>query len=270
MAVQSDRSSGRSGKLPQRMDIIWLGIVSFFTDVSSEMIFPIIPLFLTSILNANMAIVGTIEGVAESSAAFLKLFSGWLSDRMKRKKPLIFIGYGMSTLFKPMLALATSWIHVLIVRVADRIGKGIRTSPRDAMIAAYTDSNKNMRGRYFGIHKALDTSGAVLGTLIASLLLWLLSGYSENTAYRTIFWLSLIPGLIAVALIHLKVREPEAKNAGSKNIKGSSDTNNHKIRLSFSLRGFSSNFKRFLLVILLFNLAAFSYSLSKNPTTTSQ
>src|SRR3989338_4842248 len=150
-------------------NVIKLGWVSFFTDVSSEMIFPILPIFLTTVLKANMAVVGIIEGIAESTSSILKLFSGWLSDKLKRKKILVFSGYGISIFTKPILALATSWWHVLFVRFFDRVGKGIRTAPRDALIAAST--TKGSRGKSFGIHRMMDTLGAVVGTLIAFLLL---------------------------------------------------------------------------------------------------
>src|SRR3989344_7964882 len=143
-----------------KKNVWYLGLVSFFTDVSSEMIFPILPLFLTTVLKANMAVVGLIEGIAESTSSLLKLFSGIIADKFGKKKPLIILGYSLSAITKPLLAIATSWTHVLGVRVADRIGKGIRTAPRDALIAASV--NEKDRGKSFGLHRTMDASGAVL------------------------------------------------------------------------------------------------------------
>ncbi len=225
--------------------MIWLGLVSFFTDISSEMIFPIVPIFLTSVLNANMAVVGLIEGIAESTSAILQLASGWLSDKLKKRKALVFAGYAFSTVTKPFLAFASVWWHVLVIRFADRVGKGVRTAPRDALIAA--SSKKSERGRYFGLHRMLDTSGAIIGTLIASLLLAAIS-YSEST-FRTIFLLSAIPGLIALAIILLKVKET-----------GKADARKKPARLTLKISGFSRDYKMFLFVIGLFNLAHFSYA----------
>lgn len=176
-----------------------LGFVSFLTDVSSEMILPLLPLFLVNVLGAEKSIVGLIEGVADSTASVLKVFSGWFSDRIKKRKPLVFFGYSLSTITKPFLAFATLWYHVLIVRFADRVGKGVRTTPRDALIADSCD--RGMRRKAFGYHRTMDTLGAVVGPLIAySLLL--------SLGYRNIFLLSTIPGAISVLLI-LSVREAE-------------------------------------------------------------
>jgi len=224
-------------KTDDKKNVMKLGWVSFFTDVSSEMIFPILPLFLTTVLKANMAVVGLIEGIAESTAAILKLFSGLLSDRIKKRKLLVFIGYGLSTFTKPLLAVATTWTHVLGVRFFDRVGKGVRTSPRDALIAASVTEKE--RGKYFGIHRALDTSGAIVGTLIAALLLYL---FVNN--YRLIFWLSLVPGLIALLII-LKVKEVKVEK--SKNMK-------------FNFKALNPNLKMFLIAVIVFNLAHFSYA----------
>ena len=150
-------------------NVIWLGVVSLLTDISSEMLFPIIPLFLTIVLKANMAVIGFIEGIAEGLSAFLKLVAGIVSDRFKHKKLLTIIGYSSSALAKPFLALATIWPHVLIVRILDRIGKGIRTTPRDALIAASVKDSE--RGKYFGLHRTMDSIGAVIGVLIVTALL---------------------------------------------------------------------------------------------------
>lgn len=225
-----------------KKNVWWLGLVSFFTDVSSEMIFPILPIFLTTVLNANMAVIGLIEGIAESTASLLKLFSGWLADKLKRKKSLVLIGYSLSGLTKPILALATSWWHVLAVRVADRIGKGIRTSPRDALIAASVSQSE--RGKFFGIHRMLDTLGAIIGTMLASLLLFL---FVNQQPFKLIFWLSLIPGLIAVGLIIFKVKEKV-------------DVSPVKKTVSLNIKNLNPNYKKFVFIIGLFGLANFSYA----------
>src|SRR3989339_621729 len=152
-----------------KKNVWYMGFTSFFTDVSSEMIFPILPLLLTTVLNANMAVVGLIEGIAESVSSLLKLISGWISDKFGKKKPLIIAGYSLSTITKPILAIATNRTHVLGVRVADRIGKGVRTAPRDALIAASVKEKD--RGKSFGLHRTMDTAGAIVGTLISFLIL---------------------------------------------------------------------------------------------------
>lgn len=186
-----------------------LGIVSLFMDVSSEMIVPLMPIFLNDVLKASKVSIGLIEGVAESTASLLKVFSGWFSDRIGKRKPLIFWGYSLSVLSRPLLAGATSWLGVLIYRFTDRVGKGIRTPPRDALIADVTES-KNM-GRAFGFHRAMDTIGAVLGPAIAFGIL----AISSNNM-RLVFWLSIIPGILAIGTIAIFVKDvlkkaPEAK-----------------------------------------------------------
>src|SRR3989338_4439745 len=149
---------------------IWLlGFTSFFQDMSSEMIFPILPIFLSSVLGANMAVIGLIEGIAESFASLMKFFSGLLSDKLKKRKPIIIVGYSISAISKPFLSIATHWGHVLAVRLSDRTGKGFRDAPRDALIADSTV--KKERGAYFGLHRTLDTAGPIAGTLLAVLLL---------------------------------------------------------------------------------------------------
>ena len=223
-------------------NVWYMGLTSFFTDVSSEMIFPILPLFLTTVLNANMAVVGLIEGVAESASALLKLISGWVSDKLGKKKPLIILGYSLSTLTKPVLAIATHWTHVLGVRFFDRVGKGIRTTPRDALIAASV--NKKDRGKSFGLHRALDSAGAIFGTLIAFFILQRFFGNTAD-ALRLIFWLSFIPGLIAVLILIFGVKE-----VGGKANK----------KFAFDFKNLNPDLKKFLLVIAFFSLANFSYA----------
>jgi MFS family permease len=207
-------------------NIFRLGLTSFFTDISSEMIFPVLPLFLVTVLNARIA-------------ALLKLASGWFSDKIGKKKPLVVGGYSLSTITKPMLAMATHWGHVLGVRLFDRVGKGVRDPPRDALIAASV--KKKVRGRSFGLQRAMDTAGAIIGTLIA---FYILQRYLGE-AFRIIFWLSFIPGVIAVLILVFGVKEV-----------------NHKIRkrLKVSFKHNSPLLNKFLFVMSLFSLANFSYA----------
>ncbi|WP_379970471.1 MFS transporter [Ectobacillus sp. sgz5001026] len=180
--------------------ILVLGFVSLFTDLSSNMIVPILPLYLTAVLHVNVSSIGIIEGIAESTASILKLFSGWLTDRLGKRKLLLFLGYGLSNLTKPFFALSGSWSQVLFVRFSDRFGKGIRTSPRDALLADST--TKEERGKAFGFRRAMDALGAALGPLVAFAILAM---YAGN--YRLVFWLSAIPGILAVVLILLFIKE---------------------------------------------------------------
>jgi len=178
-----------------------LAVVSFFTDVSSEMIYPLLPAFLTTALGASASFVGAIEGAAESTAALLKLASGWWSDRVRRRKPLVVLGYAIASAVRPLVAIARSASQVLAIRVTDRIGKGIRNSPRDALIADSVDPS--IRGRAFGFHRGADHAGGVVGPLLAfALIQW------WHLPLRTVFWLAVVPGAIAVAAVIFGVREP--------------------------------------------------------------
>jgi MFS family permease len=181
-------------------NVFFAGLVSFFMDVSSEMVYPLVPVFLSSVLGVNKAVIGLIEGVAESTASLLKLGSGWLSDRLGRRKALMEVGYGTSALSRVGLALAGTWVQVLMVRFVDRFGKGVRTAPRDAIVAE--SSSPAELGRSFGFHRAMDQFGAVVGPGLAFLFLAASPG-----AYRTVFLLSVIPGLIAVLIIVLFIQE---------------------------------------------------------------
>lgn len=184
---------------------VWvLGFVSLLTDISSEMIHSVLPLFLVSVLGANILTVGIIEGIAEATASVLKIFSGALSDYLGHRKGLAVFGYGLSTFVKPLFAVATSPTGVLIARFGDRIGKGIRVAPRDALVADST--NPEVRGAAYGLRQSLDTIGAFLGPLAA----FALMAASKNN-FRLVFWLALIPGFLAVALLIAGVREPRAK-----------------------------------------------------------
>ena len=214
-------------------NVFFIGLVSFFMDVSSEMIYPLVPLFLTSVLGMNMSMVGLIEGIAESTASLLKVFSGWLSDKTRRRKGLMLAGYGISTLSRPIMAMAGSWPQVLSARFTDRLGKGFRTAPRDAIIAESVQSTHLARA--FSFHRAMDTLGAVVGPGIAFLLLGIF-----NNNYRAVFWLSMVPGIIAVLLIvfFIQDRKPAPVSPTA------------RPRLSFSQ--FDWKMKSFLAIALLF------------------
>lgn len=181
-------------------NVFFAGLVSFCMDVSSEMIYPLVPLFLANVLGVNKSMIGLIEGIAEATASLLKVFSGWLSDRIGQRKNLMIAGYAISTLSRPIIALAGVWQQVLAARFVDRLGKGIRTAPRDAIIAEATEASH--LGRAFSFHRAMDTMGAVVGPAIALLLLQL---YNYN--YQLVFWLSMIPGAAAVLIIFAFIKE---------------------------------------------------------------
>ena len=177
-------------------NVIRLGLVSFFADVSSEMLYPIIPIFLTAILGVPVAIVGIIEGAAEATASLLRTVSGRLSDLSGRRRPYVLAGYTLSAVAKPLLALAMGWPMVMVARVMDRFGKGVRASPRDALLADSVDAR--FRGRAFGWHRAMDTTGAVVGPLLALGLISLV-----HDQLRLVFLLSFIPAIIGAGLVLL-------------------------------------------------------------------
>ena len=211
-----------------------LGIVSFFTDISSEMIYPVIPLFLSSVLKATATSIGLIEGFAEATASLLKVFSGYLSDRIRRRKALILTGYTVSNVVKPLMGLSTRWWHVLVGRFLDRVGKGIRTSPRDALIAESTQSGAT--GMAFGFHRTLDTLGAILGPLTAYLILKF-----NSEGLRTIFYLTAIPGAIAIFVLIFFVREKHRAEATER-----------RTSQALSFRGFPAQFYILLVFTVIF------------------
>ena len=194
-------SDNASRRLPAT---VWaLGWVSFFTDVSTEIVYPLLPVFLTTVLGASMAFVGLVEGIAESTASLLKVASGWWSDRVLKRKPLMIAGYGLSALTRPLMALAATGGQVLGARFIDRIGKGIRTSPRDALLASSVDPAQ--RGAAFGVQRAMDNAGAVVGPLIAwSALHWLTSDF------RVLFWIATVPMIGAMGVLIFGAREQAA------------------------------------------------------------
>ena len=185
---------------------VWLlGWVSLFTDMATEMIYPLLPLFLTRTLGASAMSLGVIEGIAEAANSALKVFSGWLTDRSGQPKKLVLAGYGLSSAVRPLIGLVTSWPQVLALRFTDRLGKGIRSSPRDAMLARFAP--EATRGRVYGFHRAMDHAGAVAGPLIATAYLYF---YPE--AYRPLFMWTIVPGIVVIVLI---LRVPSARSAPS-------------------------------------------------------
>jgi MFS family permease len=186
-------------------NVIILGLCSLLTDISSEMVYPLIPLYLTGVLGATPAIVGIIEGLAESVASLLRVFSGYWSDRLQQRKLLTILGYSGSAIGKILLYVAGSWPLVLVSRLVDRFGKGIRTAPRDALIADSTDASK--RGSAYGLHRAMDASGATIGVILAYIFF-----VSLKDDFRGIFLLSVIPAVLGVLVLFF-VREKAAKPA---------------------------------------------------------
>ncbi len=227
-------------------NVFFLGLVSLLTDISSEMIFTIIPLFLLNVLGAAVSVVGIVGGVTEGADAIIRIFSGWFSDRIGKRKALAVTGYGLSTLVKPFMLLANSWVAVLGVRLGDRIGKGIRSSSRDALIADSLAAHE--RGRGFGFHRAMDTSGAVLGLAIGAVIVYLVQGGGINLQLKTYQWMviiGVIPAVLAVIVLLTLVREKKKESAtGAK----------AAFPLSGITKGFEKRYWFFLAVIAIFTL----------------
>lgn len=220
---------------------VWaLGLVSLCMDVSSEIIHALLPLFMTATLGLSVATVGLIDGIAEATANITKLFSGWLSDRSGRRKPLILLGYGLAGLSKPLFPLANGALPILGARFADRIGKGIRGAPRDALIADVTPAS--MRGRAFGLRQSLDTAGAAIGPLIALALMLLLAG-----DMRLVFWVAVVPAALAVLLVIFGVEDRTAEPGAERS----------PLRWS-ELGGLGRGFWLVVAVAVAFSLARFS------------
>jgi MFS family permease len=222
--------------------VIVLGIVSLFTDAASEMIYPLVPVYIAA-LGSGAILLGVIEGVAETTASMLKLVSGIISDKIGKRKLLVLIGYSVSSLVRPLTGIVTSAWQIILIRVSDRVGKGIRTAPRDALIASAVD--ESIRGRSYGFHRAMDSTGAVIGPLLAIvtlLILFLGFGLKDSlVALRWTFILAIIPGMLAIITLVLFVKESPPRKS------------NGKI-FSFSLKGFDKNFRNYLLIMILFTL----------------
>lgn len=235
-------------------NIFFLGLVSFLTDISSEMIFTLLPLFLANILGVATVIIGFIEGVADSTASLLKILSGWLSDKLKKRKSLAFIGYGLSTLAKPFMLIATTWGLVLGIKFTDRLGKGMRTAPRDALVADSVTAEE--RGRAFGFHRAMDTSGAAVGLIVASAVVFLSQRGSLELMRNTYQWLVLIGIIPAVLALFMFLFIHEAsKGSNQQNRSGSNKGQLHGDKnYRNSKAGFDNRFKLFLGIMFLFTL----------------
>ncbi|HEX7557285.1 MAG TPA: MFS transporter [Leptolinea sp.] len=221
---------------------VWaVGLTSFLMDVSSEMVINILPLFLANVLGVQTSIIGLIEGIAEATASIVKLFSGWLSDKMGGRKWLAVAGYGLSAVSKPFFYIASSWELIAGVRWADRIGKGIRTAPRDALVA---DSvTRETRGLAFGFHRAMDTAGAMFGLIIAAAVVWMAQANNldlTKSTFQTIVLISLAPAFLAVLSLAI----------GAKDVAVS----NHSALPKFSLRSMGKPFSVFLIIVSIFTL----------------
>ncbi|MEO8433370.1 MAG: MFS transporter [Pyrinomonadaceae bacterium] len=236
----------RYRRLPR--NVFAISLVSLLNDISSEIIYPFLPIFLSLTLGASPAIVGVIEGAAESLSSLLKLFSGYFSDRRGKRKVFVVLGYSLANVVRPLLAFATSWHQVLAIRLTDRVGKGIRSAPRDAMIADTVAVEE--RGLAFGFHRAMDHTGAVIGPLIGYLLVMIFAANrNAPTAgdFTRIFLLASIPALAAVLVVSFFVRE-------TKRIRSPAELET-AAPPRLSLRGFEGNFKRFLPIVALFTLS---------------
>ncbi len=221
---------------------IWaVSLTSFLTDISSEMVINILPLFLVNVLGVRTNVIGLIEGIAEATASLLKVFSGWLSDKIGSRKWLAVAGYGLSALSKPFFAIANSWGLVAGVRWADRVGKGVRTAPRDALVADAV--SEEHRGLAFGFHRAADTGGAVLGLLIALGVVWLMqrgAGELSRSTFQRVVLISLLPAFLAVLTLALGAREVRVTK--------------RQARPAISFRGLGKRFVLLMLIVGLFDL----------------
>jgi MFS family permease len=222
--------------------VIMLGVVSLFTDTASEMIYPLVPVFVAS-LGSGAIVLGFIEGIAETTAAMLKLLTGIISDKTGKRKLFVVIGYTLSSFIRPLTGIVSAAWQIVIIRMFDRVGKGIRTSPRDALIASSVD--ESIRGRSYGFHRAMDHTGAVLGPVLAIItLLILFIGIGIKDAEQALRWtfiLSLIPGILAILTVTIFVKES-----------GRAMDNSQAFR--FSLKNFDKNFKTYLVIMVLFTL----------------
>ena len=227
--------------------VFTLGIVSFLTDVSSEMLIPIVPQFLKFVLGAPGQVIGLIEGIAESTASLLRVWAGYLADKFGRPKLLTVVGYGLSAASKPFFIFANAWSQVLGIRFADRFGKGIRSAPRDVLIADASDPET--RGRAFGFHRAMDTAGATLGPLVVLLIAWLVMGHtniesatrSHRGIYMLVFVAATVPAVLGWLALLIFVPEKRKAEAGA-------------ARPSIKLSALDKRFKLFLAVVTLFSI----------------
>jgi len=239
---RNEADASQKGGLRTLPRNVWaVSLTSFFMDISSEMVINVLPLFLSNVLGVKTNIIGLIEGVAEATASLLKVFSGWLSDRLRARKWLAVSGYGLSTLAKPFFYFANSWGAVAGVRWADRVGKGIRTAPRDALVADSIDERH--RGLAFGLHRAADTGGAMIGLLIALGVVWLAQAGStelNRATFQTVVLISLVPAFLAVLSLAIGAQDVPVTKA------------RERPRISF--RGLGRRFAVFMLIVGVFDL----------------
>jgi len=230
-------------------NVLVLGIVSLLADLSSEMIQPILPLFLVGVLGTSYTIVGLIEGSSDATTSIVKVISGWYSDRFSRRKPFVVAGYLPTAILKPLLYFVQTPLQVLAIRVSDRFGKGIRGAPRDALIAESVD--KENLGKAFGFHRALDSLGAVLGSFLGFVLLMAIVGISSDV-YRIIFVISALPAIVSVIVGQVFIKE----------VKPIVNTRSRKKHITFlqGIRSFDSKLKFFLFVSSIFAFANFNIS----------
>jgi len=248
LAEQLDAGKRRKKIWGLNPNVFFLGMVSLLTDISSEMIFTLVPLFLSNVLGAGTTIIGLVGGLSESTDAILRIVSGWFSDKLGKRKSLAVLGYSISTLAKPFMYLASSWGAVLAIRFSDRLGKGVRTSPRDALIADSVSATE--RGRGFGLHRAMDTLGAVIGLCIAAVIIYYVQGGGLKLSLGTYQWLvivGVIPAVLAVLVLLIFVREREKKALPV----GGSLRGSVWKRLTV---GFDTRFKIFLAIMAVFTL----------------
>lgn len=218
-------------------NVVLVGLVSFFADLSTEMVYPLIPLYLTTVFGATPALVGVIEGIAESLASLLKVFSGYVTDKYRKKKPIAFFGYSTVLIYKVALVLAGSWAGVLAARVIDRFGKGVRTAPRDVLVSESSDPAK--LGHSFGLHKALDMAGSAAGILAAFLIM---NAWKGNYAYKRLFLLSSIPAFFALAMF-LFIKET-----------GKPRESKAPLHVLSGLKSLDARLKLYLVVVFMFTL----------------
>lgn len=240
----SEEKTGWRRYVSMPRNVLALSVVSFLNDTSSEIIYPLLPAFLALALGASPFAIGLIEGFAESVASLLKLFSGYLSDKFGKRKLPVFLGYSLAAIMRPFLAFVTSWPQVLVVRMTDRVGKGIRGAPRDALIADSVPPGE--RGFAFGFNRAADHLGAVFGPVAAFILLTIIAVDAQNPTlpeYQQVFLFASVPVVIGLFVIGIFVTE-KAKPADAP-----------KVPIKLSLAGFDGNFKRYLVVVAVFTLS---------------
>ncbi|MCX6733772.1 MAG: MFS transporter [Candidatus Peregrinibacteria bacterium] len=233
------------------LTVIFFGITSLFADIAGEMLFPILPLFFVMEVGLSAAVLGVIEGLAEGSSNFFQVWFGWISDRIKRRKPFVILGYGTAAVGKFLLAISGSWPLILIARLFDRGGKGIRTSPRDALIAESISSDR--QGAAFGLHRMLDSTGAVIGNTLAIVLV------SIHMSLRNIVWLSLIPAFLAIFFI-LPVKEPKKIVVAGDTTMPKKVTMPSWSDFTSDRKKFGSEFWRFVWVSIIFHMGKISYA----------